>query len=182
MRYLVRLFNYFIKSGANENEIESFITNVNSGYIPPGKAIELVNQIYEITSAESVPADQLPEYIKEKLDEKQRIDEGIKEVDAVLQSKNVSIETINEHEKLNEKLNKHGLSTHDINKLVKLLVHAKRYGFDARKFVGKLSNIKLLEKKEEGLRGNCVLLSKKEAMYKEVIPLAQLIWDLQIKE
>jgi hypothetical protein len=33
----------------------SFITNIYSGYIPPGKAIELINQIYEITKSESVP-------------------------------------------------------------------------------------------------------------------------------
>jgi hypothetical protein len=42
-----RLYNFFRGSGAKENEIESFITNINSGYIPPGKAIELVNQVYE---------------------------------------------------------------------------------------------------------------------------------------
>ena len=31
-----RLYNFFRGSGAKENEIESFITNINSGYIPPG--------------------------------------------------------------------------------------------------------------------------------------------------
>src|SRR5919197_2991754 len=55
----LRLYNYFIKSGANENGIESFITNVNSGYIPLGKAIELINQIYDISKSESVPPEQL---------------------------------------------------------------------------------------------------------------------------
>jgi hypothetical protein len=44
-----RLYNFFRSSGAKENEIESFIININSGYIPPGKAIELLAQIYEIT-------------------------------------------------------------------------------------------------------------------------------------
>jgi hypothetical protein len=38
-----RLYNFFRSSGAKENEIESFIINVNSGYIPPGKAVELIN-------------------------------------------------------------------------------------------------------------------------------------------
>src|SRR5919202_6362506 len=54
-----RVFNYLVKSGANENEIESFITNINSGYIPLEKTIELVNQIYEISKSESVSPDQL---------------------------------------------------------------------------------------------------------------------------
>ena len=120
-----RLFNYLVKSGANENEIESFITNVNSGYIPLGKAIELINQIYEISKSQSVSPDQLPNYIKQRLEEKQRIDEQIKEAETILQSKNVSIDAINEHIKLNEEFNKHGLSTNDIDKLLKLLVNAK---------------------------------------------------------
>jgi hypothetical protein len=82
--------------------------------------------------------------------------------------------------KLTEKLDKHGLSTQDINKLVKLVVNAKRYGFDAKKFVGKLNNLKELQTKEKELRGNCAVLSKKIAKYKETIPLAQLIWDMHI--
>jgi hypothetical protein len=82
--------------------------------------------------------------------------------------------------KLTEKLDKHGLSTQDINKLVKLLVNAKRYGFDAKKFVGKLSNINEVENREKGLRGNWVIFSKQAAKYKEIIPLAQLIYDMYI--
>ena len=57
-----RLYNFFRGSAAKENEIESFIININSGYIPPGKAIELINQIYEISKSESVSPDQLPNY------------------------------------------------------------------------------------------------------------------------
>jgi len=55
-----RLYNFIRGSGAKENVIESFVTNINSGYIPPGKAIELINQIYEISKSESVPPDELP--------------------------------------------------------------------------------------------------------------------------
>jgi hypothetical protein len=89
--------------------------------------------------------------ILRKIRRKQKIDEQIKEADATLQSKNVTIEAINEYLKLSEELNRHGLSAQDINKLIKLLVNAKRYGFHSKKFVGKLSNLKQLEKKEKGL-------------------------------
>jgi hypothetical protein len=40
-----RMNNYLLKSGAAVDKIESFIMNINSGYIPLDKAIELVNQI-----------------------------------------------------------------------------------------------------------------------------------------
>jgi hypothetical protein len=127
-----RLYNFFRNSGAKENEIESFITNINSGYIPPGKAVELIYQIHEITKSESVPPDQLPNHIKQKLEEKQKIDQQIQELNAILQTQNVKVKTINEYNKLNEKLNKHGLSTQDVNKLVKFIMGAKRYGFDPK--------------------------------------------------
>ena len=65
-----RLFNFFRNSGAAEKEVESFITNINSGYISPDKAIELINQVYEISKSQSVPHDQLPNYVREKLEEK----------------------------------------------------------------------------------------------------------------
>ena len=98
-----RLYNFFRNSGAAGKDVESFITNINSGYIPPGKAIELVNQIYEISKSQSVPADQLSNYIKQKLVEKQWIEEAIKEADDILQTNNVKTKTINEYNKLSEK-------------------------------------------------------------------------------
>jgi hypothetical protein len=61
-----------------------------------------------------------------------------------------------------------------------VLVNVKENGFDGKKIVAKLRKIKRLEKKEEGLKNNCEMLSKKEAKYKEIIALALLIWDMQI--
>ncbi len=102
-----RLYNFFLGSGAKENEIESFITNINSGYIPPGKAIELINQIYNISKSESVPLDQLPNYVKQKIEEKQKIDREIRQANATLQSKNVTIEAINDYLKLLPAIQEH---------------------------------------------------------------------------
>jgi alkyl hydroperoxide reductase subunit AhpC len=45
--------------------------------------------------------------------------------------------------------------------------NAKRYGFDSKKFVAKLSNIKQLENREKRLRDNYAVLSNKEVKYKE---------------
>ena len=170
-----RLYNFFRGSGAKENEIESFITNINSGYITAGKAIEIVNQIYEITKSQSVSPDQLPDYIKQKLEEKQRIDDDIQQADAILQSRNVSIEAINEHIKLNEELEKHGLSTHDIHKLLSVLSNAKKYGFGGKEIAEKLWNIQELEWKEKELKDKCKKLSKRISKYKQIIPFTEEI-------
>src|SRR5919198_533030 len=82
------LFDYVGQSLMKE-DLESFIVNINRSNLPPEKMVELVNQLHDISKAESIPLDQVPDYIKQK------IDEQIKEVDAELQSKNVNIETIN---------------------------------------------------------------------------------------
>src|SRR5919202_6878071 len=173
-----RLYNFFRGSGAKENEIESFITNINSGYIPPGKAIELINQVYEISKSESVPLDQLPDYIKQKLEEKQKIDEEIKQADAILQTKNVKVKAINDYIKLSQKLDKHGLSTQDVNKLVKFVMTARRYGFDSKNVGAKMSDIEQLEKRQRELVRSSAALAKQNANYRAMIPLAQIIYDL----
>jgi hypothetical protein len=73
----VRLYNYFRSSGASEDQVESFIANVSTSDIAPEKAIELVNQLHEISRGESIPLQELPGYIKQKLDEKRNIDKLI---------------------------------------------------------------------------------------------------------
>ncbi len=120
--------------------------------------------------------------MKQKLEEKQRIDEEIKEVDTVLQNKNVKIKTINEYTKLNEKLNKNGLSTQDVKRLVKFVMTAKRYGFCSKNVGAKMSNIKQLEKRQKELVRSSMELAKQNANYRAMIPLALLIYDLHISK
>jgi hypothetical protein len=160
-----RLYNYFVKSGAAEDEIETFIANVSSiGDIPPESIIQCVNQLFNISKSESIPLDQVSSYIQQKIQEKQKIEEAIKESNDVLQSKNMSIETINEHVKLNEKLNEYNLSFQDIDKLLNVLGNTKEYGFDGKKIVGKLRKIKRLEKREKALEKNCTILSNSRTL------------------
>jgi hypothetical protein len=175
-----RLYNFFRSSGAAEKDVESFITNINSGYIPPGKAIELVNQIYNISKSESIPPDQLPNYVRQKLEEKQKIEEEIHQANDVLQSKNVSIEAVNEHLQLNEKLNEYNLSFEDIDRLLNVLEKAKENEFDGKKIVEKLKRIKSLQNKEDRLKNHCGVLSEQVKKCNEVLPLAQKIRALNI--
>ncbi|MGB7638592.1 MAG: hypothetical protein WBL88_13595, partial [Nitrososphaeraceae archaeon] len=133
-----RLYNIIKKSGANEDQIESFISNCTiSGagveVLPPEKIIDLVNQLFNISKSESTALEQVPDYIQQKLQQKQKLEEQIKEAEAVLQSKNVAIETIDEHFHLNEELSKHGLSTKDIGKFVNVIKNMEQEGYDTKK-------------------------------------------------
>jgi hypothetical protein len=117
---------------AAEEEIESFISYISSGEVSSEKLIDLVIKYMGFQNQNLFPP-QLPDYIRQKLKEKQRIDEHIQQVDAVLQSKNVTIEAINEYLKLSEELDKHGISTQDIGKLLNILLNAGEYQFDPKK-------------------------------------------------
>jgi hypothetical protein len=119
-------------------------------------------------------------YIKEKLQEKKKIDEQINEADAVLQSKNVTLEAIDEHVKLNEKLNEYNLSFQDIDKLLNVLVNAKENEFDSKKIVGKLKKIQRLQNKEDRLKHHCEILSEQVKECNNVLPLAQKIIGMNI--
>jgi hypothetical protein len=173
-------YNYFTKSGAAEDKIESFIANVSTNDVSPERVIQYVTQLYDVSKKESIPLDQVSEYIKEKLEDKQRIDDQIKEANAILQSKNMNIEAINEHIQLNQKLNENGLSMHNIDELLNLVLNAKKYGFEPKKIVGKIRAIQRLEKKEKGLENNCTILSNLLYKHKETVPLAELIEAMHI--
>jgi hypothetical protein len=82
-----RLYNYFIRSGAAEDKIESFIAKVSSGDVSPEKVVELVYQLHEISKQESIPLDQVSGYIKQKLEEKQKIEEEIHQLMTYLKAR-----------------------------------------------------------------------------------------------
>jgi vacuolar-type H+-ATPase subunit I/STV1 len=74
-------------------------------------------------------------------------------------------------------MKKYRLSTKDIRRLLDLLEAAKEYRYSPGKIVAKLRSIKRLENKENKLKNSCEALSKQAEKHKEIIPLAQLIWD-----
>ena len=98
----------------------------------------------------------------------------------VLQSKNVSIKTIDEHIHLNEELSKHGLSPKDTGKLLNVIKNLEQQGFDTKKIVGKAMNIKTLKDSEKRLRNNCEMLANRIDRHKDTLPLAEKIVAMRI--
>jgi hypothetical protein len=71
-----RFYNFIKKSGANEDQIESFITNYTisgageGSSLPLEKVVDLLNQLFNISKSESIPLEQVPDYIQQKLQQK----------------------------------------------------------------------------------------------------------------
>src|SRR5437870_5350107 len=63
-----RLYNFIKKSGANENQIESFIINCAdiTGSSPLEKIVDLVNQLFDISKSEKISPSQVPDYFQQK--------------------------------------------------------------------------------------------------------------------
>jgi hypothetical protein len=179
-----RLYNFIKKSGANEDQIESFIINCISSTsveaLSPEIIIDLVNQLFNISKSKSIPLQQVPDYIQQKLQQKQKLDEQIKEAEAVLQSKNVSIEAIDEYIHLNKELSKHGISTKNMSKLLNVIKNMEQQGFDTKKIVAMARSIKSLKDSEKGLRNNCEMLAKRIDRYKDTLPLVEKIKAMKI--
>ena len=110
--------------------------------LPPEKIINTANQLFNISKSESIALEKVPDDITQKLEKKQKLEEQIKEVEAVLQSKNVAMETIEEHIHLNEELSKYGLSTKDTSKLVNVIKNIEQEGYDTKKIVAMARSIK----------------------------------------
>ena len=92
----------------------------------------------------------------------------------------VAVEAINDYIKLNGELEKHGLSTDNIHKLVNVLINAKRYAFDGKEIADKLYNFKFLEWKEKEFKDKHKKLSKRMSKFKDIAPLVESIAALGI--
>jgi hypothetical protein len=178
----LRLYNYIKKLGADGDQIESFIANCMNGVdsFPPEKIIDLTNQLFDIAKSESIPPAEIPSHINQKLEEKQKLEKQIQEADALLHTKNVDIETINEFIKLKERLSKQNLSLEDPTRLLSILQTIQQIGYEPQKIVAAFTNIKSLRQKERQLKSNCEILEKRMSDARQVLPLLQQIRSMGI--
>ena len=148
--------------------------------LPPEKIIDFTNQLFDIAKSESIPPAEVPVYTKQKLEEKNRLEEQIQEAGTVLQSKNVDIETINEFNQLKEHLSKHNLSLEDPSRLLSILQTIKQIGYEPPKIVARFSYIESLRQTEKGLKNNCKIFEERLCGYRQVLPLLQRILSMCI--
>jgi hypothetical protein len=72
-------------------------------------------------------------YVKQKIVEKQRTEQEIQILGAILKERNVDIQTIREFKKLEGELEKYGLSVESPRKLVSILSKINQMGYDPLK-------------------------------------------------
>jgi DNA repair exonuclease SbcCD ATPase subunit len=179
---IYRRHKYIKKLGASEEQIESLIVNLLDCVksTPAEKIAEMTDQIFEIAKTESISPAEVPAYVKQKIEEKHRFEEEIKQADATLQNKNVDIQTIEEFKKLEAELEKYGLSMDAPRTLVSILQTINQMGYDPRKILTELARIKSLRETERRLKRECKMLESQSVQYKEILPTCQHIARLGI--
>jgi hypothetical protein len=139
----IRLNNYIENIGTNPDEIESFIANLANSP-EPEKLIDVANQFAHVSRSESIPLGELEDHVKQKEEEKQRLDEEIEHKRAILESASVEIQTIDKYNQLEAELRKYHLSSEDPQRLLTVLNNIKNYQYDPKKILAEFSNIKSL--------------------------------------
>ena len=123
--------------------------------------------------SESISLEELGNRVKQKEEEKQMLEEEIK------QSANVDIQTLNEYKKLKEELYVHGLSLKDPRILLSNLKTIREIGYEPQKIVSEFSRIKLKQTERE-LNNRCKALESLLDRYKDLFPLCEQIVGLGI--
>jgi hypothetical protein len=119
-------------------------------------------------------------HVKQKEEVKQRLEEQIQEAGALLRSKNVDRETINEFNQLKELLSKHNLSLEAPTRLLSILQTIRQIGYEPRRIVAAFASMKSLWQKESQLKNNCEVLEKRMSADRQVLPLLQRIRSMGI--
>jgi hypothetical protein len=175
----LRTNNYVQKLGANQEQIETFISNLANSP-EPENLIDIANQIAQISRSESISLEELGNRVKEKEEEKQMLEEEIKQRRAILESANVDITALNEFKKLKEQLGANGLSLKDPQILLSILKTIREIGYDPQKIVREFQKIKSFRETEQHLNNNCKALEARAAQCRYVLPMCEQIMRIGI--
>ncbi len=175
----LRLHNFIKKFGANEDQFESFIANLANSP-EPERLINVANQVAQLSRSESIPLEDLQSHVKQKEEEKQRLEEEIKRRHSILESTDVDLKTIEEYKQLKEELNKRGLSIEDPDRLLTILKSFKQLKYDPNKIIAEFSRLNSLRRSERILKNNCQTLENRVSEYRHVLPLLQRIQAMGI--
>jgi hypothetical protein len=174
----LRRYHFIKKLGANQDQIESFIATLANSP-EPGRLIDVANQVAQFSRSESIPLEGLS-HVKQKEEEKQRLEEEIKRRRAILESTDVDLKIIDEYKQLKEELNKRGLSMEDPNRLLTILKSFKQLKYDPNKIIIEFSRLNSLRRSERILKNNCQILENRMSEYRQVLPLIQQIQAMGI--
>ena len=149
------------KIGVKEDNIEPFITDIYNRCrdlgISPENIADHVEDLFEFSKT-TIPLLQIPNYIKQKTDEKRNLEDDIERLkdqiglleqeksdlealrDAALQNERMTVAEINSYSDVKAELRKYGVPVDDIAEFAKTVKGISRHGYDPGKITSEFSD------------------------------------------
>lgn len=139
--------------------------------VPPEMCGELLSQLFNMSQQENLRLDEIPNQLRQKLNE-------IKAIETQLKKNNLTLEDINSYLSLKESLAEIGIHDIDIAGIVNMIRNLKGQGFDVVKVLKIVSSTIPLEQRVEFMRNQLYNLQNSTSDWNQLIQLLQAIKDI----
>jgi hypothetical protein len=173
-----RIATILLRIGVKEDSFESFILDVYNrckdiGLSPQNIAFHMADLL---EFSKTVPLPKILDYLKEKTNEKRKLEEEIENLKAQIETlreqkedaellRNTELEDtgitsfrLKWYTNLSEELRKYGIPVDDVSKLVKLVDNIRQYGYDVEKVIDEFSNLENLRLQHKNLQESILFL------------------------
>jgi cell division protein FtsB len=166
--------------GVNEDGFEVFILEIYNlckdlGLTPENIASYL-KDLLDFSTTDAIPFSQIPNYVKQKADEKEKLEQEIKNLewkigmltleqsdrqflrDQALQDERMTAADLKWYSNLKAELRKYDIPVDDISKFAKAVNGIRQYGYDVGKVISEFSESQSLKTRHKMLQDNVRLL------------------------
>ena len=175
-----RVAMIMLNMGVKEDDFESYILDIynrckNVG-LPPENIASHLKDLLELSTTNAIPFSQIPNYIKQKVEQKQKLEEEIKNLerkiemlileqsdreslgDQALQDERMTAAELKWHSDIKAELRKYGIPVDDISKFAKAVNGIRQYGYDVGKVISEFSESQSLETRRKMLQDSVRML------------------------
>src|ERR1041385_320597 len=189
-----RVAMIMLNMGVKEDDFESYILDIynhckNVGLPPENIAFHLKDLVDFSTT--NIPFSQLPNYIKQNADEKEKLEKEVKKLkaqkeilnlqksysesvrDQALQDERMTATELKWHSDIKAELRKYGIPVDDISKFAKAVNGMREYGYDVDKVISEFSESQSLETRRKMLQDSVRMLQSEHNYLSQQCSLAQ---------
>jgi hypothetical protein len=166
--------------------VETIQTKSIEKGVTPEKSAEIVSQLFEISKSESMPLNEIPDYVRQKVQEKERLDTEVDDrqrqiqnlraqADTQLQQNNLTMQNIGSYLALRHELAALGIPETVFEQATNVIKNFNEQGFDANKIVPIASTTLSLQEEVNELSKQCLSLRNTLSQYQDLVPQIQAI-------
>src|SRR3954464_567906 len=176
-----RVAMIMLNMGVKEDDFESYILDIynhckNVGLSPENIASHF-KELFELSTT-NIPFSQIPNYIKQKTEEKEKLEKDIKKLkaqkeilnlqksysesvrDQALQDERITATELKWYSDLRAELRKYDIPVDDIPKFAKAVNGIRQYGYDVGKVIGEFSDYESHVTRNQVLERRCQNVEK----------------------